>query len=43
MGIDRFNISGAGFAYLFSIRAGGMGIMFMFVDIVIIFDFDWNL
>ena len=41
-GIDRFNTEGAGFAYLLSTRAGGMGITLTSADTAIIFDSDWN-
>ena len=41
-GIDRFNTPGAGFAYLLSTRAGGMGITLTSADTAIIFDSDWN-
>lgn len=44
MVINYFNVDDSDdFCFLFLICVGGFGINFMIVDIVIIFDFDWNL
>ena len=40
--IDRFNADGAGFVFLLSTRAGGMGITLTAADTAIIYDSDWN-